>query len=84
MFFTERGKTGVPVGGALSNRAIKALLAYIAHLGVDLHGEAYIFRNRSGAPYSSCKIAKCSSRRSSGYVRNWQILSDTNRDQRTH
>jgi integrase len=53
MFFTARGKTGVPVGGALSNRAIAALQVYIAQLGVELHGEAYIFRNRSGAPYSS-------------------------------
>jgi integrase len=53
MFFTARGKTGVPVGGALSDRALAALQAYIARLGVDLHGEAYIFRNRSGTPYSS-------------------------------
>jgi integrase len=53
MFFTERGKTGVPVGGALSDRALAALQAYIERLGVDLHGEAYIFRNRSGARYSS-------------------------------
>ena len=53
MFFTARGKTGVPVGGALSVRALTALQAYIARLAVDLHGEAYIFRNRSGAPYSS-------------------------------
>jgi len=53
MFFTARGKTGVPVGGVLSDRAIAALQAYIARLGVDLHGEAYIFRNRSGRPYSS-------------------------------
>ena len=22
-------------------------------LGVELHGDAYVFRNRSGAPYSS-------------------------------
>ena len=53
MFFTARGKTGVPVGGALSDRALAALQAYIARLGAELHGEAYIFRNRSGAPYSS-------------------------------
>jgi hypothetical protein len=53
MFFTARGKTGVPVGGALSDRALAALQAYIARLGVDLHGDAYIFRNRSGRPYSS-------------------------------
>jgi hypothetical protein len=26
--------------------------AYLANLGAELHGEAYIFRNRSGAPYS--------------------------------
>jgi hypothetical protein len=53
MFFTERGKTGTPVGGALSNRALAALEAYIAGLGAELHGEAYIFRNRSAVPYSS-------------------------------
>jgi hypothetical protein len=53
VFFTERSKTGTPVGGALSDRALAALEAYIARLGAELHGEAYIFRNRSGAPYSS-------------------------------
>jgi Phage integrase family len=53
VFFTARGKTGTPVGGALSDRALAALEAYIAGLGAELHGEAYIFRNRSGAPYSS-------------------------------
>src|SRR4029077_6305084 len=52
-FFTARGKTGTPVGGALGDRAIAALQAYIARLGVELHGDAFIFRNRSGAPYSS-------------------------------
>jgi hypothetical protein len=39
--------------GALTDRALAALDAYTAGLGVELHGEAYIFRNRSGAPYSS-------------------------------
>jgi hypothetical protein len=52
-FFTERGKTGVPVGGILSMRSIAVLTAYLEKLGVELHGDAYIFRNRSGAPYSS-------------------------------
>ncbi|MGZ9091918.1 MAG: hypothetical protein ACXW3T_10145 [Rhodoplanes sp.] len=52
-FFTERRKTGVPVGGVLSDRAIAVLTAYLERLGVELHGDAYIFRNRSGAPYSS-------------------------------
>jgi hypothetical protein len=52
-FFTARGKTGVPVGGVLSDRAIAVLTAYLERLGVELHGDAYVFRNRSGAPYSS-------------------------------
>jgi integrase len=53
VFFQDRAKTGTPVGGALSDRALAALDAYIAQLGIDLHAEAYIFRNRSGAAYSS-------------------------------
>jgi len=53
VFFTKRGKTAVRVGVALSDRALAALQAYIARLGVELHREAYIFRNRSGAHYSS-------------------------------
>src|SRR5215813_3336012 len=52
-FFTERSKTGKPVGGILSMRAMKVLALYLDKLGVELHGDAYIFRNRSGAPYSS-------------------------------
>jgi integrase len=52
-FFTERGKTGKPVGGILSLRSITVLTAYLEKLGVELHGDAYIFRNRSGASYSS-------------------------------
>lgn len=51
-FFTERGKTGKPVGGVLNDRALAAIEAYLKKLDLDLHGEAYIFRNRSGAPYS--------------------------------
>lgn len=53
VFFSDRAKTGTPVGGALTDRALAALQAYIEALGIELHGEAYIFRNRSGAPYSS-------------------------------
>jgi len=52
LFFTERGKTGVPVGGMLSARSMRLLGAYLGVLDVTLTGEAYIFRNRSGAPYS--------------------------------
>jgi integrase len=51
-FFTERGKTGKPVGGILSTRSLAVLSAYLERLGVELHGDAYIFRNRSGVPYS--------------------------------
>jgi hypothetical protein len=51
-FFAERSKSGKPVGGVLSNRSIAVLGAYLERLGVELHGDAYIFRNRSGAPYS--------------------------------
>ena len=49
-FFAERGKTGTPVGGILTDRALAAMQAYLEAVGIDLHGEAYIFRNRSGAP----------------------------------
>jgi len=52
-FFTERGKTGKPVGGILSIRSMTVLTAYLEKLGVELYSDAYIFRNRSGAPYSS-------------------------------
>jgi len=52
LFFTERGKTGKPVGGLLSARSLRLLGAYLTKLGVTLAGDAYIFRNRSGAPYS--------------------------------
>ena len=52
IFFSERAKTGKPVGGALSVRAITALDAYLDRMHVILHGEAFIFRNRSGQPYT--------------------------------
>jgi integrase len=51
-FFAERGKTGRPIGGILNDRALAAMEAYLEKLGIELHGEAYIFRNRSGAPYT--------------------------------
>jgi hypothetical protein len=53
VFFTDRRKTGRPVGAALSDRSLAAVEAYAKVLGVELHGDAFIFRNRSGAPYSS-------------------------------
>jgi hypothetical protein len=53
VFSTDRAKTGKPVGGALSDRTLAAVEAYVKALGVELYGDAPIFRNRSGAPYSS-------------------------------
>lgn len=58
VFFTRRGKTGAPVGGALSARSIAALAAYLEALGADLHGDAFIFRNRSGGPYTKNALAE--------------------------
>lgn len=52
LFFTARGKTGTPVGGGLSRRSALVLAEYLKQLGVELHGDAPIFRNRSGQPYS--------------------------------
>ncbi len=52
LFFTERGKTGVLVGGLLSARSMGLLGAFLEKLGVTLTGAAYIFRNRSGKHYS--------------------------------
>jgi hypothetical protein len=37
IFFTARGKTGVPVGGALSRRTLVMVAEYIRLLGVELH-----------------------------------------------
>lgn len=56
LFFTERGKTGVPVGGMLSARSIRLIGAYLEMLDVTLTGEAYVFRNRSGAPYTKSTL----------------------------
>jgi hypothetical protein len=42
----------VPVGGALSARSMRLMAAYLDKLGVTLTGDAFIFRNRSGQPYS--------------------------------
>lgn len=54
MFFdTSRGKTGKAVIGTLTRRSERVLNAYIASLGFELHGDAAIFRNRSGRPYSA-------------------------------
>lgn len=45
-FFTERAKTGAPVGAVLSRRTVRLLEAYLAGLGYTLHTDAPIFRSR--------------------------------------
>lgn len=57
-FFSERAKTGTPVGGVLSARATFVLDAYLARLGVELLGDAPIFRNRSGDRYLKNALAE--------------------------
>lgn len=52
-FDTSRGKTGKAVIGTLSRRTALILDTYLESLGVELHPDAQIFRNRSGKPYSS-------------------------------
>ncbi|MBI2719568.1 MAG: hypothetical protein HY245_04000 [Rhizobiales bacterium] len=52
-FLTRRGKTGREVIGTLSKRSQRIMAAYLETLGAEPMGEAAIFRNRSGQPYSS-------------------------------
>ena len=44
----EPGETGKVVGGVLSARSARILDANLERLGVDLHDDAPVFRNRSG------------------------------------
>ena len=46
--------------GLLMVRALWALHGHLEKLGIELHGDAYIFRNRSGAPYSVTRSATIS------------------------
>jgi hypothetical protein len=52
MFFTKRTKTDVPVGGLLTARSVNRLADYLEQLKIVMPADAFIFRNRSGAPYS--------------------------------
>jgi hypothetical protein len=52
LFFLDRAKTGRAAAGTLTQWSEAILLAYITRLGVELHNDAPIFRNRSGRPYS--------------------------------
>jgi hypothetical protein len=51
-FTVDRAKTGRRALGTLSRRTEKILIAYVASFPAELIGDACIFRNRSGAPYS--------------------------------
>lgn len=50
MLFTERAKTGVPVGGMLGRRAAALLAAYVAGLGFVPLPDQPLFRTRQFAP----------------------------------
>lgn len=51
-FDQSRGKTGRATIGTLSRRTERVLEAYRAALPFQVHGDAQLFRNRSGLPYS--------------------------------
>jgi hypothetical protein len=51
-FDTSRAKTGRAAIGTLSRRSARLLDAYLERLGIELHSDAAIIRNRSGRPYS--------------------------------
>jgi hypothetical protein len=46
-----RTKTGRAAIGTVSVRTERLVIAYIDKLGIDLHPDAVLFRNRSGNPY---------------------------------
>ena len=52
-FISKRGKTGEDVIGTLSERSQRVLDTYLMRAGLNLVGDAPIFRNRSGQPYTS-------------------------------
>ncbi|UDL95615.1 hypothetical protein LGH83_05185 [Lichenihabitans sp. PAMC28606] len=52
-----REKTGVAVIGTLSRLGDVMVRSYIAGLGVELHGEAFLFRTRAGSPYAEMVLS---------------------------
>jgi hypothetical protein len=52
-----RAKTGRPAIGTVSRRTERLVSAYLAALGAELHPDAILFRNRSGAPYRDDTLA---------------------------
>jgi len=51
-FVSRRGKTGQEVIGTLTRRGERVLEAYLRSLGFEIVGDAPLFRNRSGRPYT--------------------------------
>jgi hypothetical protein len=52
LFFVDRAKTGRAAAGTLSRWSSAILDAYLGRISVVPVGDAPLFRNRSGAPYS--------------------------------
>ncbi len=52
-FVAARGKTGVEVIGTLTARSEAVLTAYLDQLGAVVAGDAPLFRNRAGRPYTA-------------------------------
>jgi len=52
LFFVDRAKTGRAAAGTLSRWSSAILDAYLGKISVVPVGDAPLFRNRSGAPYS--------------------------------
>lgn len=50
LFFTERGKTGAAVSGALGRRSTAILSGYLSQLGFDLHDDAPLFWTAGSMP----------------------------------
>jgi hypothetical protein len=57
-FETTRAKTGAIAIGTISRRAEFVLNAYLENLGLQLIGDAALFRNRSGRQYTKDVLAK--------------------------
>lgn len=52
IFVSSRGKTGQEIVGTLTRRSERILDAYLESMGASPMGDAPIFRNRSGQPYT--------------------------------
>lgn len=53
-----RVKTQVAVIGTLSRLGDAMVRRYIADLGIEMHGEAFLFRTRTGVPYRELAVSR--------------------------